>query len=179
MMTTVAIFSLVVIAMVSLQIFGFKMNSFTTSKLKSTADSLKTLNQIRNQIREAQNPVLVGSFNVNSDKFTAAANGQAAIGNAIQISNGPNSLVTFYLDTNTFLLYEEDTSGLQTILAHAVINQQPFQAQDYLGSTIPGGSSDRYTIKITLLFSNLNYSAPTLSYNTYSIKSRATPRIQD
>jgi len=178
-MTTVAIFSLVAIAMVSLQLFGFKMNSFTSSKLKFTGDSLKLLSQIRNQIRGAENPVLVGNFNTGNNKFTAVANGQPAIGNAVQISNGPNSLITFYLNTNTFLFYGVDTNGQQTILARSVINSQPFQAQDYYTNTLPAGSSDRYTIKITLLFSNVNYSVPTLSYNVYSLKSRATPRVQN
>ena len=41
MMTTMGIFSMVVLGMVSLQVFAFKMNAFTSSKLIITADGLK------------------------------------------------------------------------------------------------------------------------------------------
>lgn len=180
LMTTVAIFSLVVIAMVSLQIFGFKMNSFTSNKLKSTSACLKTLNQMRNQIREATNAVLIGNFNAGNNTFAAVANSYSAIGDAVQISNNPTSLVTFYLNTNTDTLYElgNDTNSELTVLARNIINSQPFQAVNWQGDTVNVGSSDHYTIQMTLQFSNLVYSVPTPVYDTYHLESCATPREQ-
>jgi type II secretory pathway pseudopilin PulG len=47
LMITMAIFMMLVLAMVGVQIFGFKINTLTTSKLKSTAYSLKALDQIQ------------------------------------------------------------------------------------------------------------------------------------
>jgi prepilin-type N-terminal cleavage/methylation domain-containing protein len=179
MMITLAIFSLVVIAMVSLQIFGFKINSLTQHKLSSTKDSLNVLDQIRNQIRGATNEVLIGNFNPSNNKFTAIANNSVAIGNAVQISNNPTSLVTFYLNMNTSNLYELSTINNQLMtLAHSLVNSQPFRAEDYQGNNILVGSSGHCTIKMTLQFSNLVYSIPTPTYDTYRLESRATPREQ-
>lgn len=183
LMTTVAIFSLVVIAMVSLQIFGFKMDSLTSSKLKSTADSLRILDQIRNQIRETTEMVRVGNYNVSNSIFIADANGQPAVGNAVQISNDPGNVITFYLNTNTGTLYElgDTTNGQPMALTQSksIVNSQPFQKENCFGKTISVGSSDHYTVKMTLLFSNLVYSIPTPTYDTYRLESRATPREQD
>ena len=179
-MITLAIFSLVVIGMVSLQIFGFKMNSFTSNKLKSTADSLKILDQIRNEILEATNSVIIGNYDVSNSRFTAIANGQPATGNALVISNNAASLVTFYLNTNTGRLYElgNTTNNQPTLLtlSSSIVNLQPFQALDCFGNTNAVGSSTHYTIKTTLLFSNLVYAVPTPVYDTYRLESCATPR---
>jgi len=180
MMVTVAIFSLVVVAMVSLQIFGFRMNALTSSKLKSTADCLKALDQIRNQILGATEAVLVGNFNTTNSTFSPIANSQLAIGNAVLISNSPVSLATFYVNPATGIFYEfgNATNSQPQALAHSLVNPQPFQAEDCFGRIVRVGSSDHYTVKMTLQFSNLVYSIPTPTYETYRLESRATPRRQ-
>jgi prepilin-type N-terminal cleavage/methylation domain-containing protein len=175
-MVTMAVFALVVIAMVSLQIFGFKLNSLTSNKLVTTGNSLKALDQIQNQIRGTPNPVFIGNFNTGNNKFTAIANGQQAIGNAVQISNGSTSVLTFYLNTNTHILYE--LGSVTNALAHAVTNSQPFEAEDCFGNTNVVGSSGHYTVKMTLQYSNWLYSMPTNVYDTYRLEARATPRSQ-
>ena len=182
MMTTVAIFSLVVIGMVSLQIFGFKMNSFTSNKLKYTSDSHNALDQIRNEILEATESVIIGDYTASNSTFTAVANGQPEVGNALLISNGPTSLITFYLNTGSGRLYElgNTTNNQPTLLTHSssIVNLQPFQAMDCFGNTVSAGGSTHYTIKTTLLFSNLLYAVPTAVYDTYRVESSATPREQ-
>lgn len=179
-MTTLAIFSLVVIGMVSLQIFGFKMNSFTSNKLKSTSDSLKILNQIRKEVLEATNSVLIGNYDVNDSTFASITHGRPAIGNALLISNNPASLVTFYLNTNTGTLYElgntADNQPTALTRPDSVANLQPFQAMDCFGNTLLAGSSTHYTIKTTLMFSNLVYAVPTPIYDTFRLETSATPR---
>jgi len=179
LMITLAIFSLVVMGMVSLQIFGFKMNSFTSNKLRSTGDSLNVLDQIRNEILEANNSVLIGNYNVSNSVFTAVANGQPAVGNAVQILNSPGNPVTFYLNPNTGKLYElGNTANNQPTLltrSSSIINSQPFKAMDCFGNTLKVGGT-YYTIKMTLQFSNLVYSVPTPTYDVYRLESCATPR---
>ena len=175
-MVTMAVFALVVTAMVSLQIFGFKMNSLTSNKQVTTSYCLNALDQIQNQIRGTPNPVFIGNFNTSNNRFTAIANGQQAIGNAVQVSNGPASVLTFYLNTNTHILYELGSST--NVLAHAVTNAQPFQAEDCFGNTNVVGSSGHYTIKMTLQYSNWLYSIPTNVFDTYRLEARATPRSQ-
>lgn len=176
MMVTMAVFLLVVTAMVSLQIFGFKLNSFTSNKQVTTAHSLKVLDQIQNQIRGTPNPVFIGNFNTSNNKFTAIANGQQAIGNAVQVSNTPTSVLTFYLNTNTHILYE--LGSATNALASAVTNSQPFQAEDCFGNLFIAGSSGHYTVKMTLQYSNWLYSLPTNVYDAYRLEARATPRSQ-
>lgn len=194
MMTSIAVFALVVIAMVSLQIFGFKINSLTSNKMRSTADSLAVLDQVRNLIRGATNGVLIGNFNTGNNTFTAVTNGGSAIGGAVLITNNPTSFVVFFVNTNivntsgfttnTFTLCEYGTNNPAvvnkqfTTLAHNLINRQPFQAEDYNGNTIVAGAPGHYTVKITLQFSNWLYAIPSNAYDTYRLESRATPRAQ-
>jgi prepilin-type N-terminal cleavage/methylation domain-containing protein len=181
LMVTMAIFALVVMAMVSLQIFGFKMNAFTSNKLISTANSLKVLNQIQNQIKGTPNPVFIGNFNTGNNTFTAIANGQPANGNAVQVSNGPTSILTFYLNTSTHILYEltiTNTSTNNNILAKSVINPQPFSAENCFGNTNIVGGAGHYSIQTTLQYSNWLFSMPTQMYDAYRLETLATPRSQ-
>lgn len=182
MWITLTIFGLVVSAMVSLQIFGFKLNSFTSGKLTSTKGSLKILDQVANQIRGSVSPVVIGNFNTNFTTFTPVANGQLAAGAAIQITNTPTSFTYFYLNTNTHAFYERVTTSASTnlyTLASAIVNPQPFQVQNCYGTNISVGSQDNYTIQMTLSFSNVLYRVPYTNYDVYSLQSRATPRVQN
>ena len=178
MMITMAVFALVVVAMVSLQIFGFRLNSLTSNKQVTTFYSLTALDQIQNQIRGTPNPVQVGNFATGTSNFTAIANGQLAVGNALRISNGPASILTFYVNTNTHTLYELGYTTNATVLAHAVTTSRPFQAEDCFGNTNVVGSSGHYTIKMTLQYSNWLYSVPTNVHDFYGLEVRATPRSQ-
>jgi hypothetical protein len=179
LMITMAIFTLVVIAMVSLQIFGFKINSLTSNKLRSTASTLKVLDQMRNLVLGATNAVSVGNIDTSNNKFIAIAINSTAIGNALQISNNSTSYTTFYLNTN-HILYElgSATNSTPVPLASAVYNPNPFQIENYLGSNILVGSSGHYTVKITLQYSNWLYAIPSQVYDAYRLESRATPRAQ-
>jgi len=175
MMTTVAIFSMVVIGMVSLQIFGFKMNSLTSSKLISTTYSLRMLNQIRDQVREA-NLVQVGNWDGAS--FTTTGTN----GNALQIYPTTNATyIRFYLDTNTTTLYKLDSTSANPpiMLASNIINQTVFQIEDYHGNSIVSGSTEHYTIKMTLQFLQLDYQVPTNVYENYMLQTLMTPRTQN
>ena len=179
MMITLAIFSLVVIAMVSLQIFGFKLNALTSNKMRSTASSLKVLDQIGNLVLGATNTALIGNINANNNTFIAIAINRTAIGNALQISNNATSYTTFYLNTDHILYQLGSATNSQPVpLASAVYNPQPFQAEDYRGTNILVGASGHYTIKITLQYSNWLYAMPSTVYDTYRLESRATPRAQ-
>ena len=177
LMTTMAVFAMVVLAMVSLQIFGFKMNSFTSSKLKSTAYSLKVLNQIRNQVRGAS---LVQVGNGSSTLFTATGTN----GNALQIypTTNLNNYIRFYLATNaaaSYNLYTITNGGQSSSIASNIINQIAFQLEDYQGSNIVAGSTAHYTIQMTLQFSQLAYSDPVPAYDYYVLQTLMTPRNQN
>ena len=176
MMTTMAVFSMVVLAMVSLQIFGFKMNSLTSSKLKSTAYSLKALDQIRDQVRGAS-WVQVGNGSLTS--FTATGTN----GNALQTYLSTNAInyIRFYLDTNTTKLYRLDSASPNSpiMIASNIINQTVFQIEDYQGGNMVSGGTEHYTVRMTLQFSQLAYSAPIGAYDYYTLQTLMTPRMQN
>lgn len=164
-MTTLAIFSLVVIAMVSLQVFGFKMNALSAGKLKSTAYSLKALDQIRNQVRSA-NSVSVGSGD--STSFTATGTS----GNALQIYSTTNvNFVRVYLNTNGTLCELNSTNNRQLTIASDITNQMVFQRVDYLGNMLTN-NQEHYAIQMTLQFSQLDYRVPVMFAITTPCKPR-------
>jgi hypothetical protein len=167
---------MVVLAMVSLQVFGFKMNSFTSSKLQSTAYSLKALDQIRNQVRGA-NLVQVGNWN--GTLFTTSPSG-----NALQVY--PTAAMTtysrFYLDANTAKFYRVDIVGnntTTTTIAFNVVNLTAvFQVQDYQGNPLPN-TQGHCTILMTLVFQPLDYTVPANTYEYYTLTTLMTPRLQN
>jgi prepilin-type N-terminal cleavage/methylation domain-containing protein len=172
MMTTLAIFSLVVIAMVSLQIFGLKVNAITSSKLESTAYSLKVLDQVRDLVCEASS-VSVG--NGNSTSFTATDTS----GNALQVYPTTNSnYLRFYLATNTTALYElNSTNPNLSLLASNVVNKTVFEAVNFQGNLL-SGDQEHYAIQLTLQFAQLAYTVPSNTYDYYTLQTEMTPRTQ-
>jgi prepilin-type N-terminal cleavage/methylation domain-containing protein len=173
MMTTLAIFALVVAAMVSLQLFGFRVNALTTSKLKSTASSLKILDQIRNNVLEAYS-VSVG--NGNRTSFTATGTN----GNALQIYPGTNvsNYLRFYLVTTNASLFElSSTNNQVSLIASNIVNQTAFETVDFQGN-ISSSSQEHYSIRMTLQFVQLDYRLPGNTYEYYTLKTEMTPRTQ-
>jgi hypothetical protein len=175
LMTTMAVFAMVVLAMVSLQVFGFKMNSLTSSKLQYTAYSLKALDQICNQVRGA---TLVQVGNWDGTSFTTSPSG-----NALQIypTADMTTYTRFYLDANTANFYRVDIAGnnnISTVIAANVVNLTAvFQVQDYQGNPL-ANNQEHFTILLTLQFQPLAYTVPTTTYDYYTLQTLMTPRNQ-
>ena len=179
-MVTMAIFALVAVGLLGLQIFGMRMSYISANQLISTAGSLKALDQIRNQVLESSNNVQVGNYS--NSVFTSTMGSADPSGNALMISNGPSSYSLFYLDASTNTFYELTGSAVGnqlTALAHSVTNQQVFQVQNYLGDPLTNNAQN-YTIQMTLQFPQLDYTVPngTNVYNYYQLQTRMTPRNQ-
>ncbi|HKW28700.1 MAG TPA: prepilin-type N-terminal cleavage/methylation domain-containing protein, partial [Verrucomicrobiae bacterium] len=84
-MVAMAIFSLVIIAMVSVQLFGMRVYTLAATKLIATTGARETLNAMRDRIRSA-NIVMVGIYNpANAAGFVQITNGLPQIGNALEI----------------------------------------------------------------------------------------------
>lgn len=172
-MTALAIFSLVVIAMVSLQLFGFKMNALADAKLKSTTSGLNILDQIQNRVLEAYS-VAVG--NGNSTSFTTTG----STGNALQIYPGTNvnNYLRFYVMTNTGGLYELNSTNQQmSLIASNIINQTAFETVDFQGN-ISSSSQEHYSIRMILHFSRLAFTLPSSNSDYYTLETEMTPRTQ-
>lgn len=173
MMTTMAIFSLVVAAMVSLQLFGFKMDSLTEGKLKTAASSLKVLDQVRDNVLEAY---LVSVGNGNGASFTNTG----TTGNALEIYPGTNlnNYIRFYVVSSTSGLYEfNSTNNRVLLIASNIVDTTPFEAVDFQGN-ISSSSQEHYAIQMTLQFAQLDYTVPSNTLDYYALETEMTPRTQ-
>ncbi len=174
LMTAMAVFLMVVAGVVSIPIFGLKMNNLAASKLNSASSSMKVLNQIRNRVMGA-NTVLVG----NGSQGSFTANGTN--GNALQVYTGTdtNNYVRFFTSTNNGgALYEwNSTTNKLWLLASSVTNQSVFQTVDFQGK-VSSSSQEHYAIRMTLQFAQLNFKVPTNNYDYYTLETEMTPRCQ-
>jgi len=173
MMVTMAVFLLVVIAMVSLQTFGVRMTSITASKLTSIGYSLTALDAIRDEVRGA-NSVFVG--NGTGALFTATG----TVGNTLEIfPTTNNSYIQVYLNTNSGSLYTlHGTNSGAFLIASGITNHVAFQSMNYAGN-IATNSQDHYTITMTLKFCQLAYQVPGKTYDYYTMEATMTPRTQN
>jgi type II secretory pathway pseudopilin PulG len=174
LMVTMAIFMLLMLSMVGVQIFGFKMNTLTASKLKATAYSLKALDQILTQVRGAST-VVVGNGSSLASFTSTGTSGTALL---ISLPTGGNNLL--YLSTNTGALYEIfGANNQQMTVASNLTNQVLFQTVDYRGTNISSIGLGHYAIKMTLNFFQQAYLVPTNVYEYYTFQTVMTPRSQN
>ena len=93
-----AIFLVLVGAMLALQIFGLQIYTLAATKLTATAGGRKTLNEIRDAVREAK-LVDVGLYTNGSTTFNSIGTGTNQIGNALLIfTNNSATTGTLYFE---------------------------------------------------------------------------------
>jgi prepilin-type N-terminal cleavage/methylation domain-containing protein len=172
-MTAMAIFSMVVLGVISMQVFGLQMNAVAAGRLRSAASSRRVLDQIRDQVLKA-NSVVVG--NGSGSSFTATG----TTGNALQVYPGTstNSYLRFFVSTNTDAFYElNSTNNDLSLVATNVFNQSVFETVNFLGN-VSSGSQEHYSIRMTLQFTQLDFTIPTNCYDYYTLETEMTPRNQ-
>jgi prepilin-type N-terminal cleavage/methylation domain-containing protein len=134
MMVTMAIFTILVGAMVSLQLYGLRVYTLAATKLTATASGRETLNDIRDRIRSAKT-VYVGTYS--NSTFSTIPMGQNQIGNALQIFPTTNTALAnatmFYMDASTNCLMMV-SNGVVSLEAKYMTNYYCFQAEDYRGN---------------------------------------------
>jgi hypothetical protein len=187
MMTSFVFCILIVGGMVAMQIFGIRTYQLSATKLTVSADGLKALDQIRDQIRGAAS-VQVGTMSsTNLNGFMAIGNGTNQIGNAVQvfpIGNNYTTYTIFYVDAaNTNLYYVNNTltasaNNPGALLARWVVNTNCFQAEDFTNNILTENQNN-CTIHMTLQFWEKEYAFQKNSTNFYLLDTRATPRSPD
>ena len=173
LLLALAIFLMVVAAIVSLQVAGLRMNARAESKLASAAASAKVLNQVRDHVLEA-NSAMVG--NGDNKSFTATGTN----GNALQVFSGTdtNNYLLFFVSTNTDSLYEWNNTNQQLwTVAGNVTNESAFETVDFQGN-VSSRSQEHYSIRMTLQFAQLSFKVPTNSYEYFTLQTEMTPRGQ-
>lgn len=184
-MVAMAIFSLVVIAMVSVQIFGMRIYTLAATKLIATTSARETLNAMRDRIRSA-NVVMVGTYDpAHGTGFVQITNGLPQIGNALEIQ------YTNAASTNSFLFYKDPSNpknivcslinGTVATLAAYVTNYYCFQAEDYQGNVMTNYQNNP-VIRVTLQYSQWEYPIAVIggnavnAYDYYQLRTRISRR---
>jgi prepilin-type N-terminal cleavage/methylation domain-containing protein len=186
-MVVMAIFTLVVAGVVSVQLFGMRVNTLAATKLIATTGGRETFNTMRDIIRSA-NVTLVGTYSPTSGQgFIQTTNGLPQIGNALQVqyTNFPN--------TNTYIFYKDPSNPKNLVcslnknkvnkLASYVTNYNCFQAEDYQGNILSNYQNNP-VIRITLQFSQWEYPIAVIggnavnAYDYYQLRTRVTRRAK-
>ena len=179
MMVTMAIFAMVVAAMVSTQLFGLRINSAATAKVNATAGARFAMDQVRDRVRDA-NGVSVGSWN--GTVFTAVTNGSSQQGNAVQILTATSSIpfyVCYLSATNQLVMYYGDgTNGWNRVLAGNIANQNIFDAEDFQGNVLTNNQNNR-VIRMSLDIFQRDYviGAQSSASNYYQLRTRMAQRL--
>jgi prepilin-type N-terminal cleavage/methylation domain-containing protein len=188
MLIAVAIFSLVIAAMVAVQIFGLRVYTLAATKLTATQGGRETLNLIRDQVRSSQQ-VYVGIYT--NSTFAQIAAGSPQQGNALQLTWSTNSSygnanVVYYQDPATTNLWSV-SNNVSTVVANYVTNYICFQAVDYTGTNVLTNYQNNPVIFVTLQFSQWEYPIGYVggstngvdSYDYYYLRARIARRVKD
>jgi hypothetical protein len=143
-MTVSAVFSLVVIALISVQIVGMKMFNITATKLSASHSARGALNRVSDEIRSGK-ILYVGNGTANS--FTFIADNQPHQGNAVQISptSNTNQYTRFYLDpaAQTLNRVTSANPGNIEVVARFITNTIAFRAEDFAGNVLTNNQNNR------------------------------------
>jgi hypothetical protein len=142
-MTVTAVFSLVVIALISVQITGMKMFNITATKLSASHSARGALNKVRDEIRSGK-ILYVGTGTANS--FTFIADNQPHQGNALQIcpTANTNNYTRFYINPEAQTLNRVTSSSTNIeIVARYITNYVAFRAEDHLGNVLTNNQNNR------------------------------------
>lgn len=181
-LVVVAVFSMLVAAMVALQIFGMRIYTLAATKLTATAGSREAMNAMRDTIRSA-NIIMVGTCS--GGAFTQQPNGQPQVGNALAIlytNAASTNYLVFYRDPNDpdNVVYSL-SNGVNTVLARYVTNYYCFQAEDCQGSILTNYLNNP-VIRVTLQFSQWEYPIAVVggkganAYDFYQLRTRVARR---
>ena len=154
------VFSILVVAAIcAIQLFALRIYTLAATKLSATETCRKTLNAIRDQIREA-NFIDVGNCTSTPSSFNSLATNKSQIGNSVIIyptvktnvyatTYDANQYSLFYLDmvtnTNNYQMtqFTVSSNALGTalvtntkVLAGYITNQDIFTAEGYDGTIL-------------------------------------------
>lgn len=193
MMVAVAVFSLVVIVTVALQVYAMRVYTLAATKLTATAGARAAMNSIRDQVRESR-LVYVGDYAYSTGNppidFTPMTNGDLQEGNALMIypTTATNSFTLVYLQagykpnnfsafssngspigTNSLLLITYTNGGLaySNDLADYITNQIVFDAENFEGQVLSTNENNG-VIHMTLNFSQWEYPIAYIGTNDFN-----------
>ncbi len=167
LLVTMAIFGMVVVGLLSLHIFGMKLNAMVDVKLQATEDSRRALGRLVSDIHSA-GIVRVGTGD--ASKFTEAAFNTAQQGNAIQVypvKTNTTKFVRYYLDSNDNQLMRLDSAATTpTFVSGWVTNSIVFSSEDFSGNVLSNNLNNR-VIGIDMEFYKLDNPMVSFGHGSY------------
>ena len=197
-MISLAVYLVVFIGvMVAIQVFALRIYTLAATKISATEYGRQALNQIRDDIRQANslqvgNVPASGSTCGNPAYFTAITNNSIAQGNALQIYSTTNIGVPYsiyYLDqsipnTNYLKEYVVSAGNVATtnILVGYITNTIVFDAEDFQGNIVTNNPKNNQVYRMVLQFYQWEYPIGYIggvgfnAYDFYQLRTRVSRR---
>jgi prepilin-type N-terminal cleavage/methylation domain-containing protein len=179
MMTTMAIFAMVMAAVLASQLYGMRMFQVTSPKLGASDEARAAISSLVGDIRSAK-LIRVGTGSLGD--FTECPANQLQQGNAIQIypTLDLSSYVRYYWDISD-QKFKRTTNGAVAydVLASSVSNSLVFTSEDSVGNILTNNQNNR-VIGLKLEFYQIQYPkmavGPGQYYDYYQLHTRVTQR---
>jgi len=178
-MVTMAIFSMVVLGVVSSNIFGLKLNEIAKTKLGVNEYSRRALSMMTSDIRESKG-VCVGAGTATT--FVEPLPGVARQGNALQINpirDNTNVFIRYYLDADQRIKKVTDTNATPMVVADYISNSVVFAEEDFKGNVLLNKQASA-VVSLTLNFYRIEFPIVPIGqgayYEYYALRTRITRR---
>jgi hypothetical protein len=179
LMVTVAIFSIVILAVVLSHLYGLRLFSWSEAKLNAADGSRKTLSLLVNELRSCR---IIDIGTGNQSSFYKLTNGIPQKGTALQIypTTDTNFYVRYYLDQSDKSLKRiVSTSANVMVIAKGITNNIVFTAEDFSGNILTNPQNNR-VIGITMEFYKLQNPdvplGPDSVFDFYRFRTKITRR---
>src|SRR5690242_19409913 len=142
-LTSAALFVLLLGGVVTANLFGMRLFQVAQSKLKAQSAIRNTLGLLAREVRQCN---AVWADNVTNGTFVGLLDGEPQSGSAMLIQPSTNAalFVLYYVNPvdHSFRRFTS-SSATATLLASPVTNAVVFSAQDFLGNILTNTQSDR------------------------------------
>lgn len=181
-MTSVAVFSFIMLGVVYFLIWLLKYDELACSKIGASDAARKGFDLLVDDIRSAK------TWNIgngNGTNFVAIGNGTNQIGNAIQMYSQvySSNYVRYYFNTNAGTLSRITYSNqVPQVLASYLTNTMQFTGETF-NQAIVNTFSYRYVVHVTMQFAQYQYPLTRVGsgyyFTTYQMDFRVTPHCPD
>ncbi len=177
MLTSMAVFSLLVVCIVTSHLMGMKMFNIAATKLSASHGARAALNRVRDEIRQGKRLDVGVRTGTN---FDSLATGGLQKGNALKIfpTSDTNNFTVYWLDPTVGKL-KRAASNRVDVIANYITNTMVFSAEDYLGNVLTNDLNCR-VIKMTLEFYQWEFPTASASsggyYDYYRLQTRISRR---
>jgi hypothetical protein len=144
LMVSITIFLLLLLGIVSATLFGMRWFQISQTKLLATDQTRQTIGKMTDEIRSC-NSSFIGDVSTNG-LFVGRTNGEPQVGSSLLVypTANTNSYILYFLNSKDQTFRRTCTaSGLTTLVAQTVTNNNIFSVQDYLGNVQTNNDNNR------------------------------------